>query len=87
MWQVRVRIRDPCQRGICTRTSIFSSFRCLGTIDMEDRGFDLPTFVDAAFKELRSDVHLTAQLMIGVCKISSFWYLFIHVIQGNMLLH
>ncbi|KAL4074292.1 hypothetical protein J3A83DRAFT_4234939 [Scleroderma citrinum] len=28
-------------------------------------GFDLPTFVDAAFKQLRTDVHLTAELMIG----------------------
>lgn len=28
-------------------------------------GFDLPTFVDTAFKDLRSDVHLIAELMIG----------------------
>ena len=78
MWRARMQIRGLLQGGLtCTRTSIGYLSCCLGIADIEDRGFDLPTFVDTAFKKLRSDVHLTAELMIGVCNLLIFvpWHL------------
>lgn len=35
--------------------------------DARYRNFNLPDFVDAAFKELKSDVNLTAGVTIGKC--------------------
>lgn len=65
-----MQIRGLLQGGLTfTRTSIGYLFYCLSIADIEDRGFDLPTFVDTAFKDLRSDVHLIAELMIGACNL------------------
>jgi len=45
------------------------------TLNAFPSGFDLPTFVDTAFKQLRSDVQLSAQLMIGTLSfLSPLWH-------------